>query len=309
MKKSIILIACLSCLFIAPINSYASEILVDDYENIITEWLEDKTLKDLIKKHNNTLRKIKVLSDYEYNSKNYFTKRLKTWEVKIPEELEKRISKVEIIFKQGDNNGALNKILGNADAISSEKYSVKKSSVKINYKPTRSYLYNTNDIVKLSTLEKQKRRNGIWLQTSIKITFDAKNSIELDSGYISIDSKAEILRNSLYNEENGFRDIYANINDDVIKTYLNNKYKNISRDEYKERLENMYNSIEKLNKKQSENEKELYKSIVKEEDFAKKKEEFERIISTKNLIKRLAYSINWQIKTLEAYNIIDSLED
>ncbi len=309
MKKIIVLIAFLSCLLTLPINSYASKILIDDNESIITEGVKDKTLKDLIKKYNSTLKKVRVYSDYEYNSKHYFTKKLKTWEVKIPKEIKKRISKVEIIFKQDDDNGVLNKLLGNADAISSEKYSIEKSSVKINYRPTYSYLYNTSDIVKLSNLEKQKRRGGIWLKTNLKITFDTKDSIELDSEYIGVDSKAEILRNSLYDEENGFRDIYANIDDDVIRTYLNNKYKDVSRKEHRQKLKNMYNSIEKLNKKQNESEKKLYKSIVKEEDFEKKKEDFEKIISTKNLVERVAQSINWQIKTLEAYDIIDSLED
>lgn len=71
--------------------------------NTVQEVPTSTTTDTLLQKYDTIIRNNKIVQDNDYNSKTYFTKKIKTEDLVIPAEIKEQAKKIYFLVEEGNN--------------------------------------------------------------------------------------------------------------------------------------------------------------------------------------------------------------
>lgn len=304
MKKLMILTLTWASLFTT--NAFADEMLTTTSlkEMPVTTTAQElpTSIEDMQAKYDLIIRNNNISSDHEYNNKTYYTKKINTEDLVIPDEVKENASRIYFLVEEWNSIIFYNKEMS-ADAV--ETNSVKK---EYNYKIVDyvewkdEYTFNTSDLVK--DFEN-------WEYKSVNITlvaeFDEWEKLYLsNSAYVNIADKASVL-NNIKNTQEEWNTYFWYYDSNSLWEYLEKLWEKMSREDFKSTLSNAQNRLKSLKSKNEASKKELLNSIQKESDFEVNVDKFALYTETSNLLDTVWNAISSQLQKLRSYDLIDSI--
>lgn len=314
MKKTIVwgLAVAMLLTWTSYVNADEAEVLTDApvptlYNNIdSTETFDTQTdvISDLYNKYDIVLRNNIVVEDMEFNNVNYYTKKINTSNIVIPDEIKEKAKKMYFLIEEQSNwpifyNKTMDESMGNSVENVKTEYNYKKVDVdSIKWE----YTFNTKDLVK-ELKENEYKSVSIMLVAEIE---EGKEINLSNSVYIYLSNKEATLTNLLVKENENFYNEYV-YNADDIEKYLETVWAKMTRNEYKKLINGADVKITKMLKTTTEKKTKLLESIQKEEDFksnlAKYKENFDSL----NLLNNLSSAVKSQAYNIKTFDTIDSI--
>lgn len=264
----------------------------------------ENQVKELIKEHEVIIRNNIIKSENEYNNSHYYTSKISTKNIIIPEKIKEQASKIYFLVEQGNNRIYYAKdMLGMADE------SIEEVQDEYNYKIVEfkewqnEYTFNNEDLVKDFGEDKY---------TNVNITLIAEMSasekIEIsNSVYVNIGSKENILQNVYNNSKDNENSYYGYYNTNDLEIYLEEMSDTMTRIEYKKLLskaDGRINLAVKQNNKGLEN---ILNSIKKDSDFSKYTSKYKSYSETRSLLSNLGSAVTNQLQNIRAFDAIDAI--
>jgi hypothetical protein len=125
-----------------------------DYEKpmLISAPIEitaEKTIKDIVREHEVIIRNNIIKSEYQYNNTHYYTSKITTESIVIPEKIQEAAEKIYFLVEQGRNS-----IYYAKDSLVMSDESIDTVKDEYNYKIVdfipgkKEYIFNNEDLVK-----------------------------------------------------------------------------------------------------------------------------------------------------------------
>lgn len=285
---------------IMPISNTEPAIISDDLKTDVNLTPTQK----LLKKYELVLRNNRIESDYKYNSKTYYTSKIKTDNLIVPDEIKKESKKIYFLVEEWNDRVYFK----NSAMMMDEELEVEEIKKEYNYKIVdfkewqKEYTFKNKDLIK---------DFWEWEYSNISITLIAEISDTVkvpltNSVYVSVNTKENVL-NNLKDEKKEKYSYFGYYNSNDLEEYLEKLSTKISRDNYKIILTKADKKIEKWlddNEKIKEN---IIKSIKKESDFKKYVEKYSIYSETELLFSSLSRAVKNQLQNIRAFNVIDSI--
>lgn len=300
--KKLAIITLWTCALFTSTTFAANVEKVSPISAVVTssEAVKVVTAEELTNKFDLIIRNNTIESDNEYNSKNYYTSKIKTSELVIPDEIKNNSKKVYFLVEEWYNYPMYK---ANLMEVSADVW-VDEVKKEYNYKVVNfiagknEYIFNNKDLVKDFDKNQSKSVN-----ISLVAELNNWEKVYLSNwGYIHIGNKESILNNLKNKEE---IDYFGYYNTDDLSSYLEKKSQNLSKDEYKKLLSNSQAKLKKLIKENQASKENLLKWITKESDFEKNVEKFSLNEQTQSLLNSVLTATNSQIQKLRATEFMD----
>ncbi len=279
------------------------------YEDIKTTVIATPTVQELQKdslaeKYEVIIRNNKIVSDYEYNNIHYYTKKITTKDIVIPEEIQKNASKIYFLIEEWHSM-----VYAKAEMFAMDSVETDSVTKEYNYKIVpfvsgkEEYTFNTSDLVK--DFEKDEYKNVVI--SLVAETKDGEKTYLANAAYLNIWTKASTLE-SLKNLQDEWNTTYFGYyNTESLETYLEKLSENLSRADYKKMLTNSQSRLKSLISKNTAAQKEIITSIQKESDFEKNVEKYSLSTETNNLLNNVLSATQQQLQKIRAFELIDSV--
>jgi len=269
---------------------------------VISENVDTK-LNDSKNKYEIIIRNNIIESDYEYNNVNYYTTKIKTENLVIPEEVSKKATNIYFLVEEGQSRiyyakGIMDMAESSIDEVKKE-YNYKK--VDFN-KSQKEYIFNNKDLVK---------DFWNWKYSNVQITlmadfWEGKTLALSNTSYVSIWNKLNTLDN-LKNSKDSNNYFFGYYNTQELEKYLEKYSEKLTRSEYKKVLSKAESKIKSWLEDNEKIKEKILKSINNESDFNKHVEKYTLYKETNNLLSSLSRSILNQIQSVRAFDAIDSI--
>ena len=261
-------------------------------------------LETLTQKYDVILRNNNISWDNEYNSKNYFTSKLKTADLVIPDEIKLNSTRIYFLVEEWSP------IMYFKSTMAEQAYVVNTAEVKkeYNYKTVdfiewkSDYVFNNTDLVKDFSKDEYK-------SVSISLVADLKTWEKLNltnSAYLTIWNKLRIL-DALLNEKNKDSNIQSYYDNQSIENYLEKMSEKLSRADYKKVLTNAQTKLKSLIKQNETIKNNILNSITKESDLSSNIDKYSNYQDTSSLLNSVFVATNNQIQKVKSYEIIDNV--
>jgi len=256
----------------------------------------------LSQKYEVIIRNNKIIADDEYNNVHYFTKKIKTVDLVIPEEVTTKAKKIYFLVEEGSPIYYAKAVAMEADMTIDpveKEYNYK----VVSFTPGKiEYTFQSSDLVK--DFSKNEYKN-----VTISLVAEFENNEKLilaNAGYINIANKENILENlKSKNDESqsyfGYYDVAS------LETYLEKLGEKMARNDYKKVLQKADTQLKSLIGKNTQEKKKILDSITKESDFEWNVESYSLNSETGNLLSNVAGATRQQLQKLRSYELIDSI--
>jgi hypothetical protein len=123
---------------------YEKPMLISAPVEITTE----NPIKDIIREHEVIIRNNIIKSDYKYNNSHYYTSKITTEKIVIPEDIKEKAEKIYFLVEQGNN-----RIYYAKDSLEMSDESIEEVKDEYNYKIVefkerqKEYTFNNEDLV------------------------------------------------------------------------------------------------------------------------------------------------------------------
>lgn len=249
------------------------------------------------------LRNNRLEADYEYNDTHYFTKKILSGKISIPEEVQKNAKSYYFLVEEGY---PMIYYKSSLDAAASEdiSYATDVYNYKtIAYTPNKDeYVFDSKSLVK--DFSKDEYKNVTI--TLIAELNDGKKQPLSYPVYIYLQDKQGVLTN-MYYQEVGYDYYYGYLDPNTLGEYLETKFKTLSRSDYKKVLEKASSNLKTLTKKNDANQKEIMKKITKESDFDSVLPEYTTYMELNELLSQVGPAINNQLQKIRSYDMLDQI--
>jgi len=304
MKKAILITLATSWLLLTW-NTYAGGEMMTTQDmpvtNLTSSYETWTLVSDLSLKYDLIIRNNNINSDYEYNNKTYYTKKISTENLVVPDEIKQKAKRIYFLVEEWNSPIFYNKTMWAAEDQSTD---VKK---EYNYKivdftPWKTeYTFNTIDLVK-------DLKDGEYKSVTITLIAELSDTDKLylsNSAYINIADKQSILEQLNALKDPTWTSYYGYYDTDSIGKYLEKLWEKMSREEYKKTLTKVQTKLKSLLTKNEDSKKEILKSIAKETDFNTNLDKYTLYSETNNLLSNVSSATLGQIQKLRSYDLID----
>lgn len=261
-------------------------------------------VKELIKKYELVIRNNKIESDYKHNSVNYYTSKLNSSKLIVPEEIKKMAKKIYFLVEEGNNHvfymNDENMLKGSIEVEDVEtEYNYK----IVDFKSGQSeYIFNNEDLIK--DFWKWDYKN---VTVTLIAEFSDTEKVSLsNSAYLDVNTKTNVLENLKNNQENE-DNYFGYYNSSKLEEYLKKYSEKFTRSEYKNILTKAESKIKKSISSNETNKKKMLKSINKESDFTKYISKYKVYSESSNLLNSLKRAVKNQLQNIRAFDAIDSI--
>ena len=245
----------------------------------------DKAISKYFSKYGSILKNNTVKTDYKYNNKNFYTKKV-LLNISIPKELKDELTEVYLILWNENNyyyqyyqkdmimlenevSNSLPKIVKEQDFKNVIKLKIDKNNIP------KEYIFKLSDIEdKLNDNDKYWKSFSVKLYWKMKdwkeISLNSNNYNSLRFNVNSLESKTQFLRNKMYSK---YGSSYANINkklDSILKK-IKSKYES---EKYIIILDKINTKIISISEKIEKNKENIANSITTEKGFELKLKDF-----------------------------------
>lgn len=259
------------------------------------------TSEELSMKYDVVIRNNNIESDNEFNSKNYFTSKIKTSDIVIPEEIKNNSNKIYFLVEEWHpymlyKAEAMNDMAWGIDEVKKE-YNYK----VVNYTPWKtSYTFNNKDLVK--DFDKNETKS---VNISLVAELNNWEKVYLSNWtYLNIWNKQNILNNLKNKDE---LDYFGYYNTQALEEYLEKKAEKMTKGDYLKMLTSAQNNIKNLIKQNQNAQDSMLKTITKESDFEKNVEKFALNTQTDWLLRNVLQATNSQIQKTRALEVMDNI--
>lgn len=301
MKKIIVSSILTSALIALP--TYADELKMEIMPisapiSITAEKIEDTA----INKYETIIRNNKIEADYEYNNSHYYTTKISTHDIIIPEELEDTAEKFYFLVEQGTQRFYLGAMEMKADSAN-----IAPVKDEYNYKivdfdaSKKEYIFNNKDLVK--DFDEDKNTN-----VSITLVAQLENGKQVplsNAEYVYIGSKESVLSNLVSQQDN--TSYYGYYNSSELETYLEKMSESMTRSEYKTMLSKADSKITKALKENTNLKNDFIEDIDSEWDFKYNVEKYKTYTEVNRLMNSLNSAVKNQLQNIRAFDAIDKI--
>lgn len=304
MKKIIVLTIAWASLLTT--NAFADKIqttsLATTTQSVQEVWTW--TVDELTKKYDLVLRNNTISQDNEYNNKTYYTKKITTDNLVIPDEIKSKAKRIYFLVEEWNSIVFLNKAMLASDAVETTNVNKEYNYKTVPYVEGKTeYTFNTVDLVK--DLSK-------WEYKSVTITLVAEFSdtekLYLSNwAYVNIANKASILEQLKNEKDPTWTSYFGYYDTQSLETYLEKLGEKMTRAEYKKVLTNAQAKLKTLITKNESSKDEILNSIKKESDFDWNVDKYTLYAETNNLLNSVSTATLWQLQKLRSYDLIDSV--
>lgn len=262
------------------------------------------TVDTLTQKYDLIIRNNIIIPDYEYNNKNYFTKKITTKDIVVPDEIKTQAKKIYFLVEEWNPIMYLK-----TEAVSMDAWGNTSVTNEYNYKVVpfvegkTEYTFNTADLVK--DFSKDEYKN-----VTISLVAELWDTSRLNlatAGYVTISDKSNILETLKALKEEGKTTYYGYYDTQSLETYLEKLAEKMSRADYKKVLTNAQSKLKSLTTKNDWIKKEILSSITKESDFEANVDKYTLYSETNNLLVTVSAATSSQLQKLRSYDLIDSV--
>lgn len=259
-------------------------------------------IDSLLQKYDVIIRNNTITSDNEYNSTHYYTKKITTSDIVIPDEVKQKATKIYFLVEEGSPMYYAKAVSMEADtAIDTVEKEYNYKIVKFTPGKTE-YTFNTADLVK--DFSKNEYKN---ITISLIAEFSETEKLPLaNPTYINIENKESILQ-TLKSKKDEDQSYFWYYDSTSLEAYLEKWAEKISRDEYKKLLQKAETKLKSLIGKNSQEKKKILESITKESDFEWKVDAYTLNAETNSLLTNVATATKLQLQKLRSYDLIDSI--
>lgn len=265
--------------------------------------LPTTTTDTLLQKYDTIIRNNKIVQDNDYNSKNYFTKKIKTEDLVVPAEVKEKAAKIYFLVEEGNNIFYAKALSLESDSIAVDNVEKEYNYKVVNFTEGKTeYTFNSADLLK--DFSKDEYKN-----VTITLVAEFANGEKLNlanPAYVSIGNKENILE-TLKNEKDPDQSYFGYYDAGSLETYLEKVGDKMTRNDYKALLSKSQTKLKSLISKNEASKKETLASIKKESDFADKVETYALYSETGNLLSNVANATKQQLQKIRSYELIDSV--
>lgn len=309
MKKTIFISLVASSLLLAW-NTYADTTImpissaIPATDMVTTTAIETGAVSsDLSLKYDLIIRNNNIIADDEYNNKTYYTKKITTADLVVPEEITKKAKRIYFLVEEGYSRIFYNKELwASADTTTNvnKEYNYK----TVAFTPWKTeYTFNTSDLVK--DLSK-----GEYKSVTITLVAEFSDTDKLylsNTAYINIADKQSTLETLKYAKDPTWTSYYGYYDPTSLWTYLEKLGEKMTRPQYKSTLTKIQTKLKSLITKNEDSKTELLKSITKEADFETNLDKYTLNTETNNLLTSVVSATQNQLQKLRSYDLIDAV--
>ncbi len=301
MKKIIASSIIASALIAVPTfaNEVKMEIMpISDPIYVNSEIIEDTATN----KYETIIRNNKIEADGEYNNSHYYTTKIKTQNIVIPEELKDSAEKFYFLVEEGSPRYYFGSMKMQADSME-----ISEVTEEYNYKivdfdaSKKEYIFNNEDLVK-DFDEDTNKSVSITLIAELK---DGKQVVLSNGSYINISSKENILSN-LVSQENE-TSYYGYYNSSELENYLETMSEKMKRSEYKTMLSKADSKISRALRENTKNKDEMLEKITREAHFSNHISDYKSYSEVNKLMNGLNSAVKNQLQNIRAFDAIDKI--
>ena len=261
-------------------------------------------LETLTQKYDLILRNNNISWDNEYNSKNYFTSKLKTTDLVIPDEIKLNSTRIYFLVEEWSPIMYFKSTMAEQVDVANTAEVKKEYNYKtVDFVEWKSdYVFNNTDLVKDFSKDEYK-------SVSISLVADLKTWEKLNltnSAYLTIWNKLRIL-DALLNEKNKDSNTQYYYDNQSIENYLEKMSEKLSRNDYKKVLTNAQTKLKSLIKQNETIKNNILNSITKESDLSSNIDKYSNYQDTSSLLNSVFVATNNQIQKVKSYEIIDNV--
>lgn len=284
-------------------NAYADELIRNTWVSITStaQELPTKLSETFGSKYDVIIRNNKITPDYTYNSKNYFTKKIKTSDLVIPDEVKNQATKIYFLVEEGSPMMYARLESAKADSIAVEPVEQEYNYKVVAFTPGKEeYVFNSADLVK--DFAKDEYKN-----VTISLVAEFANAEKLylaQSAYVHMGNKESVLEAYKNESEKNYFWYYDSSS---LEVYLEKLGEKMTRNDYKKLLQNSQSRLKTLLNQNNNAKKELLSSITKESDFAQKVDTYTLNTETNNLLSNVTSATQQQLQKIRSYELIDSI--
>lgn len=279
---------------------YAKPMLISAPVEITTE----NPIKDIIREHEVIIRNNIIKSDYKYNNSHYYTSKITTEKIVIPEDIKEKAEKIYFLVEQGNN-----RIYYTKGAMEMSDEAIEEVTDEYNYKiiefkeGQKEYIFQNEDLVEEFWEDK-------YLNVNITLIaeFNESEKVEIsNSVYVNIWNKENTLQN-VYNTSKDTENLYFGYyNSNDLEIYLEEISQKMTRTEYKKLLSKADTRIDSAVTKNNKVLEDVLKSIKKDSDFTKYTSKYKNYSETRTLLSNLGSAVKNQLQNIRAFDAIDAI--
>lgn len=301
MKKVIALTLASTALFASNTFADANVKIMPISTSVSVQEVSTALTDSLLQKYDVIIRNNKITSDQEYNNTNYYTKKITTSDIVIPDEVKQKAKKIYFLVEEGSPMYYAKAVAMEADiAIDAVEKEYNYKVVKFTPGKTE-YTFNTADLVKDF---KDEYKN---VTISLVAEFSEGEKLYLaNSAYVNLGNKENILEN-LKSKNDESQSYFGYYDVSSLETYLEKLSEKMSRNDYKKILQNADSQLKSLIGNNSQEKKKILESITKESDFEWNVDKYALNTETNSLLSNVASATRQQLQKLRSYDLIDSV--
>lgn len=307
--KKIILTSLVASSVLLAWNTFADEAIMPISSAIPADMVTTSIVEtgsiigDLSMKYDVIIRNNNIVSDYEYNNKTYYTKKITTKDLVIPEEVTKKAKRIYFLVEEGYSPIFYNKEMW---AVAEDTTNVKK---EYNYKivdftPWKTeYTFKTVDLVK-------DLKDGEYRSVNITLVAEFSDTEKLylsNTAYVNISDKQGVLETLKYAKDPTWTSYFGYYDTESIGKYLEKLGEKMTREKFKATLTKVQAKLKTLVTKNEETKKQIIKAITKESDFDANLDKYILYTETSNLLNNVSSATMNQLQKLRSYDLIDSV--
>lgn len=307
--KKIILITLVASWLLLTWNTYAggwSQDMTTIAEPTLytTDAVESGDItSELMKKYDLIIRNNNIVSDYEFNNKTYYTKKITTEDLVIPEEVTSKAKRIYFLVEEWNSPIFYNKAMwGVADeaATVNKEYNYK----TVDFTPwKKEYTFNTIDLVK-------DLKDGQYKSVTISLVAEFSDTDKMllsNTAFVNIADKQSILEQLKYAKDPTWTSYFGYYDTESIGKYLEKLWDKMTREQFKKTLTKVQTKLKSLITKNEDSKKTLLNSITKEADFNTNLDKYILNTETSNLLTNVNSATLNQLQKLRSYDLIDSV--
>ena len=266
--------------------------------SVTSEIIEDTA----VNKYETIIRNNKIQADGEYNNSHYYTTKIKTEDIVIPEELKDSAEKFYFLVEQGAQRYYFGAMKAESDSMEISEVSDEYNYKIVDFDDSKTeYIFNNEDLVK--DFDEDTNKNvSITLMAELE---DGKQISLSNAAYIYIASKENTLSN-LVSQENE-SSYYGYYNSSELENYLETMSEKMERSEYKTMLSKADSKISRALRENTKNKDDFIEDISKESDFKYNVEKYKTYSEVNKLMNSLNSAVKNQLQNIRAFDAIDKI--
>jgi len=266
--------------------------------SVTSEIIEDTA----VNKYETIIRNNTIQADGEYNNSHYYTTKIKTEDIVIPEELKDSAEKFYFLVEQGAQRYYFGAMKAESDAMEISEVSDEYNYKIVDFDDSKTeYIFNNEDLVK--DFDEDTNKNvSITLMAELE---DGKQISLSNAAYIYIASKENTLSN-LVSQENE-SSYYGYYNSSELENYLETMSEKMERSEYKTMLSKADSKISRALRENTKNKDDFIEDISKESDFKYNVEKYKTYSEVNKLMNSLNSAVKNQLQNIRAFDAIDAI--